>query len=155
MVLEAPLSKVKGLGSAKEGSEHWLKQRITAAALIPLIIWFVFSLVKISDAKASLVSMISSPLGAIFLSFFVCTSLYHGYMGLRVVIEDYIKGLYLRFIIITFICFLSLVLGFGSLLAIVKGHIDYSNHSFSEAFELKLSSYDHNGYGYLYDIKNI
>ena len=42
MSLRTPLSEAKGLGSAKEGASHWWLQRLTAVALVPLAIWFVF-----------------------------------------------------------------------------------------------------------------
>ncbi|MDJ0833445.1 MAG: succinate dehydrogenase, hydrophobic membrane anchor protein, partial [Gammaproteobacteria bacterium] len=48
MSLRTPLSKVKGLGSAKEGASHWWNQRLTAIAMIPLALWFSFSIALIA-----------------------------------------------------------------------------------------------------------
>jgi succinate dehydrogenase / fumarate reductase membrane anchor subunit len=89
--LRHPLAKVRGLGSAREGVAHWWAQRLTAVLLIPLSIWFIscaaaFVGADYADARVYL----AQPLNAFLLMAFVLTLLYHGMLGLQVVIEDYI-----------------------------------------------------------------
>lgn len=91
MSLRTPLSKVKGLGAAKEGASHWWNQRLTAIALIPLALWFSFSIALIAVADYSTVSAwIGSPFTTVLLILAIGVGFYHGYLGLQVIIEDYI-----------------------------------------------------------------
>ena len=89
MSLRTPLSKVKGLGSAKEGASHWWNQRLTAIAMIPLALWFSFSIALIAVADyATVTAWISSPLSTVLLILAIGVGFYHGYLGLQVIIED-------------------------------------------------------------------
>jgi succinate dehydrogenase / fumarate reductase membrane anchor subunit len=91
--LRTPLSKVKGLGSAKSGTEHFIMQRITALALIPLVIWFCLSLAFLPNANyASVVMWLSSPFNAVLLVVTLIAGFYHGALGLQVIFEDYISS---------------------------------------------------------------
>lgn len=92
MSLRSPLSKVKGLGSAKEGTGHWWMQRVTALALVVLGFWFMISLVVIGNfGYEHTVVWLSLPLNAVLLSSFVMTLLYHSKLGIQIVIEDYVS----------------------------------------------------------------
>ena len=93
MSMRTPLSKVRGLGSAKEGTGHFWHQRLTAVANIPLVIiglWLVVSLVgaPYSEVRATL----ASPLTVIFIALFSISVLYHMRLGMQVVIEDYVHS---------------------------------------------------------------
>jgi succinate dehydrogenase / fumarate reductase membrane anchor subunit len=91
MSLRTPLSKVKGLGAAKEGASHWWNQRLTAIALVPLALWFSFSIALMAVGDYATVSAwIGSPFSAVLLILAVSVGFYHGYLGLQVVIEDYV-----------------------------------------------------------------
>ena len=91
MSLRTPLSKVKGLGAAKEGASHWWNLRLTAIALIPLALWFSFSIALIAVADYATVSAwISSPFTAMMLILAIGVGFYHGYLGLQDIILDYI-----------------------------------------------------------------
>lgn len=91
MSLRTPLSIVKGLGSAKEGASHWWNQKLTSFALIPLVLWFCFSIALIAVADYSTLSAwIASPVTTVLLILAIGVGFYHGYLGLQVVIEDYI-----------------------------------------------------------------
>ena len=91
MSLRTPLSKVKGLGAAKEGASHWWNQRLTAIALIPLVLWFSFSIALIAVADyATVIAWIASPFTTVLMVLTISVGFYHGYLGLQVVIEDYI-----------------------------------------------------------------
>ena len=72
MSLATPLAKVKGLGSAKQGTHHWWHQRLTAIALVPLSLWFIISLLKMTTMDhATVVEWIRSPLTAVLLVLFI------------------------------------------------------------------------------------
>jgi len=90
--LRTPLSKAKGLGSAKTGTEHFWMQRITALALIPLVIWFCMSLAFLPDANyATVVSWLSSPFNAVLMIITLIAGFYHGALGMQIIFEDYIS----------------------------------------------------------------
>ena len=91
MNLRSPLSQARGLGSAKEGVNHWWMQRVTAVALIPLSLWFVFSLARYHMATYDMaVLWIRSPFVAIALVLYFLALFYHAALGVQVVIEDYV-----------------------------------------------------------------
>ena len=91
--LRTPLSRVKGLGSAKEGTDHFWYQRLTAIALLPLCIWFCFSMASLPSMDyATFSAWISSPFPAVMMILIVVVAFYHAALGLQVIIEDYITG---------------------------------------------------------------
>jgi succinate dehydrogenase / fumarate reductase membrane anchor subunit len=85
------MARARGLGSAKEGVHHWWIQRLTAAALVPLSLWFVVSVVMLAGAtRAELVDWLSSPFSAGLLVLCFLATFWHAVLGLQVVIEDYV-----------------------------------------------------------------
>ena len=91
MSLETPLHKVEGLGSSHSGVTHFWRQRVTAAALVPLSLWFGVSILGLIGAhEAATLAFLSQPLNAILMAAFVIIVLYHMVLGLQVVIDDYI-----------------------------------------------------------------
>ncbi len=93
MSLRSPLGRVLGLGTAKDGTEHWWAQRVSAVALIILGIWSVAVLVLAEGYSYSeIVAFIQRPLNAILLSLLCVTLAYHSYLGIQVVIEDYVHA---------------------------------------------------------------
>ena len=93
MSLRSPLGRVRGLGSAKEGVTHFWAQRMTALALIPLTVWFVISLLFVLGADHGAVkAWVGSPVVAGLLILLIAATFYHAFLGLQVVIEDYIHG---------------------------------------------------------------
>jgi succinate dehydrogenase / fumarate reductase membrane anchor subunit len=107
--MRTPLGKVRGLGSAKEGTDHFWKQRLTAIANVPLIvflIWMVISLV--GSSYEQVISTLSNPLTSVFLLGVILSVCWHMKLGMQVVIEDYIhsEGSKITLIILnTFFCF--------------------------------------------------
>ena len=93
MNLITPLNRVLGLGSAKGGTEHWWVQRLTAVALVLLGLWLALSLAALDlQSFASLVNWIRQPITSVLLVLAVSTALYHSYLGVQVVVEDYVHG---------------------------------------------------------------
>jgi len=88
-----PLARARGLGSAKDGVNHWWMQRVTAIALLVLSPWFIYFAVCLIGADQGAVrAAIAKPLNATFLVGFMIAMLWHARLGLQVVIEDYIHG---------------------------------------------------------------
>ncbi len=90
-VLRSPLGRVRGLGSAHAGSAHWWAQRLTALALVPLSLWFIFSVIHFSGAsRADLHIWLSAPVSLVMMLALVAITFHHLQLGLQVVIEDYV-----------------------------------------------------------------
>jgi len=116
----SPLSRARGLGSAKSGVHHWWIQRLTAIALIPLVVWFAISLVMLSGADYAVVrAWIGSPLVMVLLILTIGIGLHHGQLGLQVVWEDYTDG-GLRIVMIVLTKFIAVLFGLGAIVAIMR-----------------------------------
>lgn len=86
-----PLGKVRGLGSAHEGGQHWLEERFTSVALVLLSMWLVFSLMMLPDLSLVIIKeWLSSGWGAIPMALLVVTAFKHGADGLMVSVDDYV-----------------------------------------------------------------
>lgn len=97
MSLMTPLNRVLGLGTAKGAAEHWWLQRVTAVALLPLGLWFAYSLLRLpSFAYSSVAAWVQAPITSILLILLVVAVGYHSALGVQVVIEDYVTGKGLR-----------------------------------------------------------
>ena len=115
-----PLARARGLGSAKEGVHHWWMQRLTAIALIPLVVWFAVSLVMLSGAEYQVVrAWIASPLVMVMLILTIGIGLHHGQLGMQVVWEDYTEGAF-RVVMIVLTKFLAVLFGLGAIVAILR-----------------------------------
>ena len=120
MSLRSPLGRVRGLGAAKEGVGHWWAQRLTALALVPLTLWFVGSLAVMTGAGYETVgAWISSPLVAGLLILLICATFYHGYLGLQVVIEDYVHHEGWKIALLLLVKAASIVLGLIGVLSVL------------------------------------
>ena len=123
--LQSPLAKVRGLGSAKDGTGHWWWQRVTAIALIPLLVWFVYALmsVSLSGDRQVVINWMQSPFVAIALVLLLTALFTHARLGLQVVIEDYVHCGALRIGLLLLIKFASLALLAISVLSVLKVHL--------------------------------
>ena len=93
MSLRSPLGRVLGLGSAKDGTEHWWAQRVSAAGLVLLGGWFGYSLVRLDSLTyLDVVRFIAEPVNAVLMTLLSVTLAYHSYLGVQVVIEDYVHA---------------------------------------------------------------
>ena len=119
--LQTPLKRARGLGSAKSGAHHWIVQRVTAVALVPLCLWLVYLVLAAMNADyAQARALVHAPANALLLIAFVLAVFWHAQLGLQVVIEDYVHTRWLEItsqLAIKFFCVLGAV---ACVLAIVK-----------------------------------
>ena len=119
--LRTPLARARGLGSARAGVHHWWAQRITAIALIPLVVWFAISLVMMSGADYGAVrAWIGSPMVMVLLILTIAVGLHHGQLGLQVVIEDYVHGDGSKLALIVAVRFIAVLFGLAAIVAILR-----------------------------------
>ncbi|WP_250633432.1 succinate dehydrogenase, hydrophobic membrane anchor protein [Pinirhizobacter soli] len=95
--LRNPLQRARGLGSAKDGVGHWWSQRLTAIALVVLVLWFVVLVLGLlgHDYQAVRAS-IARPWNALLMIAFIIAAFWHSVLGLQVVIEDYVHTRWLE-----------------------------------------------------------
>lgn len=118
--MKTPLGMVRGLGSAKTGTEHWWLQRVTAIANIPLVIFLiVFILCHLGADRAALVTSVKHPLIAVALIASFLSILWHMRLGMQVVIEDYVHGGW-RIACLLGNAFFTIALGIAALYAILS-----------------------------------
>jgi len=121
MSLRTPLGRVRGLGSAREGTRHWWAQRLTAIALIPLSVWFICALVKMTSMEyATVTAWMQSPIVSSLLILFIFSLFYHAKLGVQVVIEDYVASEALKLGSIILLKFVMLFAGLASIIAVLK-----------------------------------
>ncbi|HEU5399634.1 MAG TPA: succinate dehydrogenase, hydrophobic membrane anchor protein [Gammaproteobacteria bacterium] len=125
MSLRNPLATARGLGSAKSGTGHWWAQRVSAVALIPLSLWFAVSVLGLVRADYGVVvSWLHMPSTAVLLSLFLAAVFYHAYLGVQVVVEDYVEREWLKLatlLVIKFACILLAAAGVFTALRIAFG----------------------------------
>lgn len=121
MSLETPLHKVQGMGSAHSGVSHFWRQRVTAAALIPLSIWFGVSVLGLIGAhEAATLAFLSQPLNAILMAFFVVILLFHMALGLQVVIDDYVHSNGQKLVLMLLMRGFSIAIGATAMFALLR-----------------------------------
>ncbi|HUN40507.1 MAG TPA: succinate dehydrogenase, hydrophobic membrane anchor protein [Acetobacteraceae bacterium] len=92
-VMRSQLGRVRGMGAAKSGTGHWWAQRLTALALLPLTLWFVWAALHLSGMpRAAVAHWAGNPINAALLVALVVVTFHHLLLGLQVVIEDYIHS---------------------------------------------------------------
>jgi succinate dehydrogenase / fumarate reductase membrane anchor subunit len=118
--LRTPLSRVKGLGSAGDGTSHFWHQRLTALLMIPLVLWVAFSVAALPAEHATLVDWIQQPMVTVGLVLLVIAVFYHAQLGLQVVIEDYIASHARRTLVLLVSNLLCLLLGTIGVISVLK-----------------------------------
>jgi len=121
MEMRTPLGRVRGLGTAKEGVEHWWVQRLTSVALVPLVIWFVFQVPGFVGADVLyLQAFFGHHANALLMVLLVVTLFHHAQLGLQVVIEDYVHHEGVKLGAIVAVKFLAIVCALSSVLAVLR-----------------------------------
>ena len=119
-----PLGKVRRLGSAREGGEHWLAERVTSAALLLLGAWLIASLLFLPSLdQRTLAEWLAAPSGAVPMALLVITGFVHALDGLKVVVDDYVHDEGNRFALNTLLLFLAV--GGASLALFALGRIAF------------------------------
>ena len=124
MSLQSPIGRVRGLGSAKEGVHHWWVQRLTAIALVPLSLWFIYSLVVVTGADYQTVTAwMGNTLNATLMLMFIIALYYHAVLGVQVVIEDYIDSEWQKIACLILVKFLAWLAGLSAAIAVLKVYL--------------------------------
>jgi succinate dehydrogenase / fumarate reductase, membrane anchor subunit len=118
--LRTPLARVKGLGSARDGTSHFWHQRLTALLLIPLVLWIGFCIAALPVEYATLLSWVRQPLVTVALVLLVIAVFYHAQLGLQVVIEDYISSHARRTVVLLLSNLLCLFFGTVGVISVLK-----------------------------------
>ncbi|MBL4658989.1 MAG: succinate dehydrogenase, hydrophobic membrane anchor protein [Alcanivoracaceae bacterium] len=124
MQYRTDIKKVKALGTAKHGFGHWWMQRLSAVLMIPLGLWFVFSLMSMENLSPdTLIQWLYNPVPALLMALWTITVVYHAALGLQVIIEDYVhkKSITLALLLLVkFAMFTMIVATFFSLFKLVS-----------------------------------
>lgn len=116
-----PLKKAKGLGSAQSGVGHWWTQRVTAAALVLLGVWFVVMVLGLLHADyATAHATVARPWNALLLIAFVITMFWHAVLGLQVVIEDYVHTRWKEVVLMVAIKFVAVLGALAGVLSVLR-----------------------------------
>ena len=121
MSLRSPLGRVLGLGSARDGTSHWWAQRVSAVALVPLTLWFFFSLLLLPSLDYGTVkTWLALPLSSFLVVLSIAVLTYHSYLGTNVVIEDYVHATGLKVLSLLLLRFLYVLCGGASIFSVLR-----------------------------------
>lgn len=121
MSLRSPLGQVLGTGSAKEGAGHWWAQRVTAVGLVPLTVWFVYSLLALPALDYGTVrGWLAAPVSAFLTALAVAVATYHSYLGTTVIVEDYVHAPGPKVLTLLLLRFAYVLCGGAGLFAILR-----------------------------------
>jgi succinate dehydrogenase / fumarate reductase membrane anchor subunit len=119
--MRTPLAKVRGLGSAKDGTGDFWRIRITSIALVPLSLFFIGLVLSLNGASyAEVRASLSQPLVALLLALFAVISLDHMRLGMQEIIEDYIHGEGAKVTLLVLSVFFCVAVGVALVFALLK-----------------------------------
>lgn len=118
---QTPLHKVEGMGSSHSGTGHFWYQRVTAAFLIPLSLWFLYVMLGLAGtSEVAALQFIAHPMNALLMGAFVSVALYHAYLGIQVVIDDYVHTPGTKIFLMLFSLLSAIAVGVVSIFALVR-----------------------------------
>jgi len=118
--LRSELARARGLGSAKEGVQHWWMQRLTGLALIPLGLWFVTGLIAhLGLDRAAAAAWLRQPVVLGLTALLIVALFHHAQLGLQVVIEDYVGNEAARLVAVILVKAAAIVLATAALVALL------------------------------------
>lgn len=121
MSAQSPIARVRGLGAAREGVGHWIRQRLTAISNVILVLWFVFSAMALAGADYQEVrAWLASPVSASLMILLVISVFYHARLGLQVVVEDYLHHPALKLGTLVAITLIISALAVACIVAVLK-----------------------------------
>jgi succinate dehydrogenase / fumarate reductase membrane anchor subunit len=119
--VNTPLQRVRGLGASHSGTGHFWRERVTAAALVPLSLWFLYVVIGLAGTtEVSALIFLAHPWYAILMAAFVLIALYHAALGLQVVIDDYIHTAGTKIFLFLLIRFAVIATGSTCLFALLR-----------------------------------
>lgn len=119
--LETPLARVRGLGSARDGAEHWWHERLSSVALLLLFVWLIVSLLRLPALDhRGVTEWLKQPTAAVPMLLLVAATFWHLKMGLKVIVEDYVHEEGNRFLCILLIDLAALAGAAFALFAVLK-----------------------------------
>lgn len=120
MAMRSPMSRVKGLGSSHDGVGRWWAERLSALALVPLLLWFVYSAVTLVGADyQTFRAWVGEHGNAVLLILLALSMLYHTGLGLQVIFEDYMESERLKFVSILLLWFVIAICAVSNVLAVL------------------------------------
>ena len=119
--LRSPIKRVRGYGSAHDGTHHFWVQRLTALALVPLLIWLVWSVASLAGTShAEFTAWVARPLNAVLLVIALVALFWHSMLGLQIVIEDYLHHAPTKLAVLIILKFAHLGLGVAAVYAVLR-----------------------------------
>ena len=119
--MRTPLSRVRGLGSAKDGTDHFWRQRVTAVANVPLLIFFVVMVIGLQGVShAQFVAVMGSPVVAILMLLVILSATVHMRLGMQIVIEDYVHKEGAKIACLLANTFFTILIAAASIYAVLK-----------------------------------
>jgi succinate dehydrogenase / fumarate reductase membrane anchor subunit len=121
MQYRSDTKRVKGLGTAKHGFGHWWMQRLSAVLMIPLGLWFAYSLMSMETlAPDAVMSWLFNPVPALLMALWTLTVVYHATLGLQVIIEDYVHDKRVTLILLVLLKFAMIIMMLASIFSLFK-----------------------------------